>query len=69
MSETPFKTGDHWHMRGGEIARIGAIMDSGNVSAYWPGRMSVFAPDGRYWFHDEETVFDLIERVTDEVPA
>jgi hypothetical protein len=68
MSDLVIKPGDRWRMRNGEIARILSLMDSGNVSAYWGDQISVFAPDGRYWFHDEESEFDLIALV-EEVSA
>jgi hypothetical protein len=51
-------------MRGGDVATVYASKTgSDNIIAYWGDRMSVFSSTGSYWFHDEESEFDLIEPV------
>lgn len=69
-----FEPGSKWRMRGGDIATVyGSKCGTENIIAYWGDRMSVFSPDGSYWFHDKESDFDLIEPVDsimlDEVTA
>jgi hypothetical protein len=58
-----FEIGSSWRMRGGEIATIFLLTPNGRVNAFWAGRQSVFTPGGQYWFHDEESEFDLVEEV------
>jgi hypothetical protein len=61
-NELDFEPGSKWRMRGGEIATVyGSKAGTENIVAYWGDRMSVFRSDGAYWFHDEESEFDLIE--------
>jgi hypothetical protein len=73
-SKLDFEPGSKWRMRGGDIATVyGSKAGTENIIAYWGDRMSVFSPDGSYWFHDEESEFDLIElasaELADEVSA
>lgn len=59
-----FIPGSEWRMRGGQIATVYPFtLGEGRITAYWPGMMSVFSAEGRYWFHGEESEFDLIEPV------
>jgi hypothetical protein len=64
MANLQFNPGDQWRMRGGHVATIYPFVTDRNfITAYYLDRMSVFQPDGRYWFHEEESEFDLIEPV------
>ena len=58
-----FMPGQKWRMRGGEIAVISPAPVAPHVCANYLDRMSVFTPEGRYWFHDEESEFDLVELI------
>lgn len=61
MSDLVFKPGDKWVMRNGQVATIYPfVADGKHITAYWPGRTTVYRSDGRYWFHDQESEFDLI---------
>lgn len=68
MVTKEFKPGAQWIMRGGHIAEIGEPRANGNITASWDSHHSVFQPDGSYWFHDEESEFDLIAPI-EELPA
>ena len=62
MEAINFEPGSKWRMRGGQIATVyGAALDPDHIVAYYGDKMSVFTASGRYWFHDEESEFDLIE--------
>lgn len=63
MNEKTFEPGQKWRMRGGQIATIHYSSIDGRVTAAWDSRASVFTSDGRYWFHGEESEFDLMEPV------
>jgi hypothetical protein len=61
MNEKTFEPGQRWRMRGGQIATIHYSPIDGRLVAGWDGRVSVFTSDGRYYYHDQESEFDLME--------
>jgi hypothetical protein len=65
-----FKQGQKWRMRGGIIATIGPRTETGLPTASYINqvlgpRFSVFSVHGRYWFHGQDSPFDLVELVED----
>jgi hypothetical protein len=69
MESKEFKAGQKWRMRGGEIATISGLTESGNPRASWVAGRGVCDANGSYWFGVQESEFDLIELVEDVAPA